>query len=57
MNKIIEVISDNPGIKKNRIQRYTDMKYKHIEKSLKYLEVDGDIYVEKSKYYKTPKVW
>ena len=57
MNSIIDVVSNNPGIKKNSIQRYTDMKYSHIEKSLKYLEVNGDIYVEKSKYYKTPKAW
>ena len=57
MNEIVQIVSSNPGIKKNSIQRYTDMKYMHIEKSLKYLEVNGDIYIDKSKYYKTPKLW
>lgn len=57
MNEIVRIVSSNPGIKKNSIQRYTDMKYMHIEKSLKYLEVNGDIFIDKSKYYKTPKLW
>ena len=57
MQDIINVVSAYPGIKRTAIQRYTDMKAAHIEKSLKYLEVSGDIYVEKSQYYKTPKLW
>lgn len=57
MNKIIEIISNNPGIKKNGIQRYANIKYAHIDKCIKYLEVNGDIYVEKSKYYKSAKAW
>lgn len=57
MDQIIEVVREHPGIKKNSIQLYTDMKYSQIEKSLKYLEVSGDIYIEDSKYYKTPKIW
>ena len=57
MNDVIDIITNYPGIKKRYIQRYTDMKYTHIEKSLKYLDVNGDIYVEESQYYKTPKMW
>ena len=57
MRDIIEVITLHPGIKRTGIQRYVDMKYSHIEKSLKYLEVNGDIYIDNSGYYKTPKVW
>lgn len=57
MRDVIDVINEHPGIKKNSMQRYTDMKYTHIEKSLKYLEVNGDIYIDNSKYYKTPRMW
>lgn len=57
MQDIINVVTEHPGIKKQAMQRYTDMKYTYIEKSLKYLEVNEDIYVENSQYYKTPKLW
>lgn len=57
MRDIIDVVSLHPGLKRYGIQRYTDMKYTHIEKSLKYLEVNGDIYIDNSKYYKTPRMW
>ncbi|MBQ5850777.1 MAG: ATP-dependent DNA helicase RecG, partial [Lachnospiraceae bacterium] len=57
MNSIVEVVTSKPGIKKSAIEMYTDIKSKTIEKSLKYLDVNGDIYVEKSQYYKTPKPW
>ena len=57
MNDIIDVITDYPGIKRYPIEMHTDIKRTHIEKSLKYLEVNGDIYVEDSQYYKTPKPW
>lgn len=57
MRDVMDVINSHPGIKKNSMQRYTDMKYTHIEKSLKYLEVNGDIYIDNSKYYKTPRMW
>ena len=57
MRDIIDVVSSHPGLKRYGMQRYTDMKYTHIEKSLKYLEVNGDIYIDNSKYYKTPRLW
>ena len=57
MRDIIDIVSSHPGIKKNSVQMYTDMKYANIEKSLKYLEVNGDIYIDNSKYYKTPRIW
>ena len=57
MNRIVEVVTNNPGIKKNAIEMYTDIKSKKIEQCLKYLDVNGDIYVEKSQYYKTAKPW
>jgi len=57
MNEIIDVIVRHPGNNKGRITGYTNMKYTRVEKSLKYLEVSGDIYFENKGYYKTPKLW
>lgn len=57
MNEIIEVVANNPGKNKRSITGLTNMKQKRVEKCLKYLEVNGDIYLEKKGYYKTPKPW
>lgn len=57
MDKIIAVVENNPGQNKKFITNSTNMKFSRAEKCLKYLEVNGDIYLEGKRYYKTPKLW
>jgi ATP-dependent DNA helicase RecQ len=57
MNEIIEVVTNNPGKNKKSITGLTNMKQTSVEKCLKYLEVNVDVYLEKRGYYKTPKTW
>ncbi len=57
MDELVRVIMENPGSNRRQITAATNMKSGRVEKSLKYLEVNNDIYVEGSKYYKTMRVW
>jgi ATP-dependent DNA helicase RecQ len=57
MNEIIEAIMNNPGKNKRTLTGLTNMKQMRVEKCLKYLEVNGDIYLENKGYYKTPRIW
>lgn len=57
MDVIINTIIKYPGIGHHEIGRYVNMKYGKIDKCLNYLLVNGDIYKEKSSYYKTPRKW
>ena len=57
MTEIVRVLQEHPGLKRRAIEKYTDLKSSHIEKILKFLDVDGDVYAENSCYYKTPKPW
>lgn len=57
MREIISVVENNPGKNKKSITGLTNMKQTRVEKCLKYLEVNGDIYLEKRGYYKTPREW
>jgi ATP-dependent DNA helicase RecQ len=57
MNEIIEAVTNHPGKNKNFITGLTNMKWSRVEKCLKYLEVNGDIYLENKGYYKAPRPW
>lgn len=57
MDDIIRVITNLEGASIYDVERNVNMKHKRIEACLKYLSVNGDIYKEGSKYYKSPKVW
>ena len=57
MEDIIRVITNLEGASIYDVERNVNMKHKRIEACLKYLSVNGDIYKEGSKYYKSPKVW
>lgn len=57
MNEVINLVSQNPGIRLADFEMKMNMKQTGIEKCLKYLLVNGDIYKDDSKYYKTPKPW
>lgn len=57
MDEVINLVMQNPGLGKTDFERNINMKPTRIEKCLKYLLVNGDIYKEGSKYYKAPKLW
>jgi ATP-dependent DNA helicase RecQ len=57
MNEIINVVTNNPGKNRKAITGLTNMKALRVENCLKYLEVNGDLYLDKKGYYKTPKTW
>lgn len=57
MNEVIEVISDNPGMSRNDIKDKLDVGQTWIDKVLKYLLVNGDIYRKNHRYFKTSKEW
>ena len=57
MNSVIDTVIEYPGIRKTEFERYIDMKAAKIDQCIKYLMVNGDIYKDHGKYYKTAKVW
>lgn len=57
MKEIIDVIFNRQGITRSEIESCVNMKVSKIEDCLKYLLVNGDIYKEGRKYYKTPVKW
>lgn len=57
MDEIIDVVIKNPGKNTRTITGLTNMKMSRVEKCLKNLEVNGDIYLENGGYYKTPRPW
>lgn len=57
MNDVINLVSPNHGLKMADFEKNINMKRVKIEKCIKYLLVNGDVYKEGSKYYKTPRPW
>lgn len=57
MDEIINLLSGNPGFKMADFEKHMNMKRARIEKCIKYLLVNGDIYKDGSQYYKTLKPW
>ncbi len=57
MSEVINLVMQNPGLRKTDFERNINMKPTRIEKCLKYLLVNGDIYKDGPKYYKTPRLW
>lgn len=57
MINVVDAIKMHSGIGKNQILSFVNMKSGRLEKCLKYLEVDGAIYKENSKYYPTINNW
>lgn len=57
METVIETVMEHPGIRQSEFERYIDMKGSRIEQCIKYLLVNGDIYKDTGKYYKSPKMW
>lgn len=57
MDQVINEVMQNPGLKKTYFESNINMKSTRMEKCLKYLLVNGDIYKDGSKYYKSLKPW
>lgn len=57
MTEVINLLSLHPGLKMADIEKNINMKRTKIDKCIKYLLVNGDIYKDGSSYYKTPKAW
>lgn len=57
MDEVINLVSQNPGLRMADFEKNMNMKPARIKKCLEYLLVNGDIYKDDFKYYKTPKPW
>lgn len=57
MTGIVKAVIDTPGIRQGDLEKVINMRAGIIQKCLKYLLVNGEIYKEKRGYYKTPRPW
>lgn len=57
MNAVIEAVTEHPGIGRRAFEQYVNMNQGKIKQCIKYLTVNGDMYIENKKYYKTPRMW
>jgi len=57
MDYVIRILEENDGISINDLMRELDITKGRLDNCLKFLIISGDIYKDKSKYYKTPKMW
>jgi len=57
MDIIIGTLESSDGLSINGIMKEIDMSKGRVENCLKFLLINGDIYKEGSKYYKSPKPW
>lgn len=57
MTEVVSTIMSHQGIGMTDLQRYINMKPTKIKACVKYLLVNGDIYIDNKKYYKTPRPW
>lgn len=52
--KVLEVLRNHDGLKKNDIKFYVNIENKEIEKVLMFLENEGAIFIESKKFYASP---
>lgn len=57
MEDVVDAVKRNPGLKGTDFERYINKKPSKIKACIKYLLVNGDIYEEEHRYYKTPRPW
>lgn len=57
METVVNMVIEHPGIRISQLEKYINMKLTKIKKCVKYLLVNGDIYVEDRKHYKTTRLW
>ena len=57
MDNIIKLLQNEEGMTKGAIMDKIDISYGRLENAIKFLLVNGDIYKEKAKYYKSISPW
>lgn len=57
MEDVIDTVKRYSGLKSADFERYINGKPSRIKNCIKYLLVNGDIYEEEKRYYKTPRPW
>lgn len=57
METVVNMVIEHPGIRISQLEKYINMKLTKIKKCVKYLLVNGDIYVEDRNHYKTTRIW
>lgn len=57
MTEVVNTVMSHQGISISELEKYINMKPTKIKACVKYLLVNGDIYVDNRKYYKTPRPW
>ena len=57
MSDVVETIKNNPEIRMRELEPNINMRRGRIKVCIKYLTVNGDSYVENSKYYKSAREW
>lgn len=57
MTEVVNTVTLYPGIRISELEKYINMKPAKIKACVKYLLVNGDIYTDDKKYYKTPRSW
>lgn len=57
MDSVIDAIVKYNGITMQELEKGVKIKSNKIRQCIKYLLVNGDIYEDNKKYYKTPRVW
>ena len=58
MNNVVRILeSSDSGLSLNNILTHINMKYGRLEKCLKFLQIEGVLYKEKSKYYRSVNPW
>ncbi len=57
MDIVIKAIQNSNGLSINEIMREIDIAQTRLDNCLEFLLINGDLYKDHSKYYKSPKVW
>lgn len=57
MTDVVNTVMSHEGISISELEKCINMKSRKIKACVKYLLVNGDIYADNRKYYKTPRLW
>lgn len=57
MDRVVKLIDSSEYLSLYQIMSKLDINKGRLEKCLKYLTINGDIYIENKKYYKSPRLW
>lgn len=57
MDEVVKILMQYPGIRIKEFEQYINMKSAKIKQCITYLLVNGDIYCENGRYYKSLRAW